>query len=136
MSFSSFSNLLPSNDNDGNFEELQEGHDNESINGYDADNDDADNVYDDDDDSDFDIELNPGQFALQYGIEDPIIGNVEDTRYSTLREAVAFYQERLGIMSTDLDRLSARQSTYSVNLDARLESGAIYTLSIGHNRKG
>jgi hypothetical protein len=134
MSFSSFSNLLPSNDNDGNFEELQESHNNESLNGYDADTDNDDEEYDDD--SDFEIELNPGQFALQYGIEDPIIGNVEDTRYSTLREAVAFYQERLGIMSTDLDRLSARQSTDSVNLDARLESGAIYTLSIGHNRKG
>ena len=133
MSFSSFSNLLPSNDNN-EVDELQEVSANDSFD----ENNDYDYEYDleDEDDSDFDLELNPGQFALQYGIEDPIIGNVEDSKYSTLREAVAFYQERLGIMSTDMDRLSARQSTNSVNLDSRLESGVVYTLSIGHNRKG
>lgn len=131
MSFSSFSNLLPSNDNN----EVDELHEVSANDSFDENND-YDSVIEDEDDSDFDFELSPGQFALQYGIEDPIIGNVEDSKYSTLREAVAFYQERLGIMSTDMDRLSARQSINSVNLDSRLESGVVYTLSIGHNRKG
>lgn len=127
MSFSSFSNLLPETNDSTELETYEES---SLIVSNDLDNEEIDYEFEPE------VNLEAGQFALQYGIEDPIVGNVEDSKYSTLREAVSFYQERLGIMTSDLERLSVRQNTSVLDLDTPLQSGAFYTISIGHNRKG